>query len=209
MQAFELTFEEIDDALGGGWAGTLWGCAFEDFLTRRFGPERREPGRGLPAAPRLEGARRDAHLHDRLAGLGHELARGERHRAGPVLPRPRPDPRRRAGARHGADRDADPEALGPDRRQDRGRRRSAGHWPAACSPSRWRARTGCSPPCVSGPLPGRMAGASARPTASSAAGPAPTRTCARRHPCSAAPGCSTCCRGRWTARHRSLQQRRR
>ena len=39
MAAFELTFEEIDDALGGGWAGTLWGCAFEDFLTRRFVPD--------------------------------------------------------------------------------------------------------------------------------------------------------------------------
>jgi hypothetical protein len=39
MEAFSLTFEEIDDTLGGGWAGTLWGCAFEDFLTRRFGPE--------------------------------------------------------------------------------------------------------------------------------------------------------------------------
>ena len=43
MAAFELTFEEIDDALGGGWAGTLWGCAFEDFLTRRFGPESENP----------------------------------------------------------------------------------------------------------------------------------------------------------------------
>ena len=39
MQALGLGFEEIDDALGGGWAGTLWGCAFEDFLTRRFGSE--------------------------------------------------------------------------------------------------------------------------------------------------------------------------
>ena len=43
MEAFSLTFEEIDDALGGGWAGTLWGCAFEDFLTRRFGPEDENP----------------------------------------------------------------------------------------------------------------------------------------------------------------------
>lgn len=43
MQAFGLEFEEIDDALGGGWAQTLWGCAFEDFLTRRFGPEKENP----------------------------------------------------------------------------------------------------------------------------------------------------------------------
>ena len=34
MKAFGLSFEEIEDALGGGWAITLWGCAFEDFLTR-------------------------------------------------------------------------------------------------------------------------------------------------------------------------------
>lgn len=39
MEAFDLSFEEIGDALGGNWSGTLWGCAFEDFLTRRFGPE--------------------------------------------------------------------------------------------------------------------------------------------------------------------------
>jgi len=43
MEAFGLTFEEIDDALGGGWATTLWGCAFEDFLTRRFGPDSENP----------------------------------------------------------------------------------------------------------------------------------------------------------------------
>jgi hypothetical protein len=35
--------EEIDDRLGGNWTGTLWGCAFEDFLTRRFAPDGRNP----------------------------------------------------------------------------------------------------------------------------------------------------------------------
>ena len=39
MKKFGLAFEEIDDTLGGTWALTLWGCAFEDFLTRRFGPD--------------------------------------------------------------------------------------------------------------------------------------------------------------------------
>ncbi len=39
IEAFGLEFEEIDDALGGNWGQTLWGCAFEDLLTRRFGPE--------------------------------------------------------------------------------------------------------------------------------------------------------------------------
>lgn len=43
MEAFGLEFEEIDEALGGNWGGTLWGCAFEDFLTRRFGPDDQNP----------------------------------------------------------------------------------------------------------------------------------------------------------------------
>ena len=43
MKAFGLTFEEIGEALGGTWALTLWGCAFEDFLTRRFGADNDNP----------------------------------------------------------------------------------------------------------------------------------------------------------------------
>lgn len=43
MEAFGLEFEQIDEALGGNWGRTLWGCAFEDFLTRRFGPDNQTP----------------------------------------------------------------------------------------------------------------------------------------------------------------------
>ncbi len=43
LEAFDLEFEEIDEALGGNWSMTLWGCAFEDFLTRRFEPDGRNP----------------------------------------------------------------------------------------------------------------------------------------------------------------------
>jgi hypothetical protein len=43
MKAFSLPFEEIGEALGGTWAFTLWGCAFEDFLTRRFGSDNDNP----------------------------------------------------------------------------------------------------------------------------------------------------------------------
>lgn len=43
MEAFDVEFEEIDEALGGHWAMTLWGCAFEDFLTRHFEPDGRNP----------------------------------------------------------------------------------------------------------------------------------------------------------------------
>ncbi|MBV8094290.1 MAG: hypothetical protein JOY71_25890 [Acetobacteraceae bacterium] len=43
MEAFGLEFGEIDEALGGSWGMTLWGCAFEDFLTRRFGPGEQNP----------------------------------------------------------------------------------------------------------------------------------------------------------------------
>lgn len=37
LEAFDLDYDEIPDLLGEHWAGTLWGCAFEDFLTRRVG----------------------------------------------------------------------------------------------------------------------------------------------------------------------------
>jgi hypothetical protein len=43
MKAFGLGFEEIGATLGGTWALTLWGGAFEDFLTRRFGPDNENP----------------------------------------------------------------------------------------------------------------------------------------------------------------------
>jgi hypothetical protein len=43
IEAFRMTFEAIGDALGGSWDMTLWGCAFEDFLTRRFGPNDENP----------------------------------------------------------------------------------------------------------------------------------------------------------------------
>ena len=43
MEAFDVEFEDIDEALGGNWDTTLWGCAFEDFLTRRFEPDGRNP----------------------------------------------------------------------------------------------------------------------------------------------------------------------
>jgi hypothetical protein len=43
MGVFGLTFEAICDALGESWDMTLWGCAFEDFLSRRFGPHDENP----------------------------------------------------------------------------------------------------------------------------------------------------------------------
>ena len=41
MRAFDLEYEEIGTALGGGWDMTLWGVAFEDFLGRQFEPDSR------------------------------------------------------------------------------------------------------------------------------------------------------------------------
>src|SRR5271170_6404680 len=41
MQEFDLEYEEIGAALGGGWDMTLWGVAFEDFLGRQFEPDGR------------------------------------------------------------------------------------------------------------------------------------------------------------------------
>jgi hypothetical protein len=41
LQAFDLEYEEIGPALGGGWDTTLWGVAFEDFLGRELAPDGR------------------------------------------------------------------------------------------------------------------------------------------------------------------------
>ena len=41
MEAFDLDYEEIGDILGEHWAMTLFGCAFEDLLTREFEPDDR------------------------------------------------------------------------------------------------------------------------------------------------------------------------
>lgn len=39
MLEFDLEHEEILDLIGEHWAMTLWGCAFEDLLTREFEPD--------------------------------------------------------------------------------------------------------------------------------------------------------------------------
>jgi hypothetical protein len=39
MDEFDLDHEEIGAALGDHWTMTLWGCAFEDFLTQVFEPD--------------------------------------------------------------------------------------------------------------------------------------------------------------------------
>jgi len=39
MEEFELDFEDLEGLLGEQWPWTLWGCAFEDFLSRRWEPD--------------------------------------------------------------------------------------------------------------------------------------------------------------------------
>jgi len=41
MEAFDLEYDDINELLGDQWAMTLWGCAFEDFLTRTLEPDGR------------------------------------------------------------------------------------------------------------------------------------------------------------------------
>jgi hypothetical protein len=38
-EEFDLDFDDIGDVLDDQWAMILWGCAFEDFLTRSVGPD--------------------------------------------------------------------------------------------------------------------------------------------------------------------------
>ena len=40
-EALDLEQNDIEDLLGGHYAMTLWGCAFEDFLTRALEPDGR------------------------------------------------------------------------------------------------------------------------------------------------------------------------
>src|SRR3546814_1403603 len=40
MEAFDFEADELADIVGDHWAGVLWGCAFEDLLTRTIQPAR-------------------------------------------------------------------------------------------------------------------------------------------------------------------------
>ena len=69
---FGLDFGEIGDALGGTWGQTLWGCAFEDFLTRRFDPGAENP---VEAYMRRNGWKESALARGYMTALqelGHE-----------------------------------------------------------------------------------------------------------------------------------------
>ncbi|MCB1471173.1 MAG: hypothetical protein KDK08_29305, partial [Rhizobiaceae bacterium] len=39
LEEFDLDHDELDDLLGEQWSGVLWGCGFEDFLSRRYDDE--------------------------------------------------------------------------------------------------------------------------------------------------------------------------
>jgi len=39
LEEFDLDHEDLTDVLGEPWPGVLWGCGFEDFLSRDFGGE--------------------------------------------------------------------------------------------------------------------------------------------------------------------------
>ncbi len=41
MEEFEFEADELADIVGDHWAGVLWGCAFEDLLTREVEPDGR------------------------------------------------------------------------------------------------------------------------------------------------------------------------
>src|SRR3954451_18091719 len=126
MEAFDLEFEEIDDRLGGNWTGTLWGCAFEDFLTRRFAPDERNP---VEAYLERRGSKESAALRRYMTALQTSimsLYEVSDITPGAVPAGARSDPGRRTGAGARAFCDAEPAAVGPDCRADRAERRSAG-----------------------------------------------------------------------------------
>jgi hypothetical protein len=181
-QAFGLDFAGIGNARGGGWSGTLWGCAFEDFLTWRFGPDGEIPGE---AYLRRRGWKERATARHSMAALQTSVM--SLYEASDILPgqslRARSDPWRRPGPGQRAHRDPDAETLGPAGRgpAPAGRDgRSVGR-PAALHAGRLavavRAAGGTPSPCHPPAAPdgtvagcaGRMAGHGRRPTAGSAA----------------------------------------
>src|SRR3546814_3244407 len=40
MEEFDFEADELADIVDDDWAGVLWGCAFEDLLTRTIQPDR-------------------------------------------------------------------------------------------------------------------------------------------------------------------------
>src|SRR3954451_14107380 len=119
---------ELPDLLGEGAHAQLIGCAFEDFLTREFGPdgrnivddylERRGWTEPVAAKRYLQALRRSVmsvyEVVDTAPGSHAQGGlRGRRPGPGQPLRRPRPRARRRAGAGGGQARLAEPGPLGP------------------------------------------------------------------------------------------------
>ena len=50
MEEFEFEADELADIVGDHWAGVLWGCAFEDLLTRDVELDGRNLSRTIPSA---------------------------------------------------------------------------------------------------------------------------------------------------------------
>ena len=66
MEEFDLTLAELGDAVGDHWRRILWGCAFEDFLTRRFGPDAQNPAE---LYVKSRGWRESTHVRGYIAAL--------------------------------------------------------------------------------------------------------------------------------------------
>src|SRR3546814_14672662 len=46
MEEFDFEADDLADIVGDHWAGVLWGCAFEDLLTRTIQPDRKRTAEG-------------------------------------------------------------------------------------------------------------------------------------------------------------------
>ena len=85
LEAADVDFEDLADMLGDDVASTLWGCAFEDFLTRNFEVEghnivdeylrRRGWKESTPTKAYMKALRSSVmSLYDRVPGRGVEAA---------------------------------------------------------------------------------------------------------------------------------------
>jgi hypothetical protein len=68
---WDVEIDELSSVIGDDWFMNLWGCAFEDFLTREFADNRNIVDDYLKKAG-LEGKRYQQSLHGRAAVVGDE-----------------------------------------------------------------------------------------------------------------------------------------
>ena len=116
---YEMDFEDIAEVIGDHGAMTLWGCAFEDFLTQSLEPDGRNIVEDYLKRRGWKESAGNRRYIEALRDFLHEPVRGQRDRARPVLSGTGSLARRGADPGQRALGYQEPQALGQDRRSHR------------------------------------------------------------------------------------------